>query len=66
MFSSASWARTHHLQRDLDLVDQVVVLPDVQRMTLLSHYENNISGNLVWSLGGKYKLKPCVVEFLIV
>lgn len=66
VFSSASCARTHHLQRDLDLVDQVVVLPDVQRVTLLSHDENNIGGNLVRSLGGKYKLRPRLVVFLII
>lgn len=52
---------THHLQRDLDVVDQVIVLPGVQRMSLLSHYKNNISSNRVWALEGKHKSVCCVV-----
>lgn len=45
---------THHLQRDLGLVDQVIVLPHEQRMSLLSHYEHNICRDAVWSLKVKY------------
>lgn len=45
---------THHLQRDLGLVDQVIKLSNEQRMTLLSHYEHNICRNVVWSLKVKY------------
>lgn len=45
---------THHLQRDLGLVDQVIMLSYEQRMTLLSHNEHNICGNAVWSLEVKY------------
>lgn len=41
---------THHLQRDLGLVDQVIVLSHKQRVTLLSHYEDNICRDAVWSL----------------
>lgn len=41
---------THHLQRDLGLVDQVIVLSHKQRVTLLSHYEHNICRDAVWSL----------------
>lgn len=45
---------THHLQRDLHLVDQVVGLSNKQRMILLSHDEHNICRDAVGSLNIKY------------
>ena len=45
---------THHLQGDLGLVDEVIVLSHKQKMALLSHYEHDISRDGVWSLRVKY------------
>lgn len=57
LFLSPELTHTHHLERDLDVVDQVVLLPGVQGMSLLSHYKNNISRNRVWTLEGKTQVK---------
>lgn len=45
---------THHFQRDLDVVYEVILLPNKQRMSFLPHNENNISRDAVWSLKTKY------------
>ena len=47
---SALTDTTHHLQRDLQLIDQVVHPSNEQRMSFLSHYEHNICRNVVWTL----------------
>lgn len=60
---------THHLQRDLDFVDEVTELSNKQRMTLVAHDEHNICRDAVWSLKVKYSkmirwdlfLKHCFV-----
>lgn len=41
---------THHFQRDLDVVYQVILLPYKQRMSLLPDYEHNVRGDTVRSL----------------
>ena len=57
--------QTHHLQRDLDLVDQVILLPVVQTVNLLSHYKNNIGRNRVWTLERKHRLNQCVLFWFV-
>lgn len=45
---------THHLQRDLGLVDEVTELSCKQMMGLLPHYEHNVCRDAVWSLQIKH------------
>lgn len=53
--------KTHHLQSDLGLVDQVIELSYKHWMTLLSHYEHQICRDAVWTLKVKY-IKMTVLE----
>lgn len=55
---------THHLQRDLHLVDQVIELSNKQRMTLLSHYEHNICRDAVWPLKVKVRYSKMISQAL--
>lgn len=48
-------ALAHHLQRDLGVVDQVIVFPYEQGVSLLSYYEHNICRDAVWSLKVTYR-----------
>lgn len=47
---SVALSMTHHCQRDLGLVDQVIVLSFELWVSFLSHYEHNICRDLVWAL----------------